>query len=47
MDVGDGFGLSLESLVGLQGNEDAVPYPAVVQNELSGRQLNDLSFNIV
>ena len=34
MDVCYGLGLQLEGLIGLKGNEDAVPDSVVFQNEL-------------
>ena len=34
MDVRDGLGLQLESLISLKRNEDTIPYSMVFQNEL-------------
>ena len=47
VDVGHGLRLHLEGLVGLQGNEDAIPYSGVFQNEFGGGQFDDLSFNVI
>ena len=47
MDIRDHLALRLEHFVSLQGNKDAISNPVVLQNELRGRQFNDLSFNIV
>ena len=44
MDIGDRLGFQLQGLVGLERDEDAVADAAAFEDELGGRQLNDLSF---